>query len=265
MYRLLAGTSLVVTSNTVGTRYLSFLYQSGQEAGATIYQMLDLYNGNTADANRTFAAGLTQNGGNTGSEYDFGVNEAYSSTGVAADTAVHLFVVKFELSDVDFSDSVTVWIDPTLGAGEPAGGITVSGQNIAFDRLSISSYSGGNSAAWDEIRWSTNFDGVNFPALVAQMQAEEAKPRTKAEVIALLKERGEETATWLESLSDDFLAEQFTQPGGATATKSRFEMIMGMKEHEMHHRGQLSAYVRAAGGKVPSIYGPSADTAVATA
>ncbi len=164
MYRLLAGTSLVVTSNTVGTRYLSFLYQSGQEAGATIYQMLDLYNGNTADANRTFAAGLTQNGGNTGSEYDFGVNEAYSSTGVAADTAVHLFVVKFELSASDFSDSVTVWIDPTLGAGEPAGGITVSGQNIAFDRLSISSYSGGNSAAWDEIRWSTNFDGVTIVA-----------------------------------------------------------------------------------------------------
>lgn len=93
----------------------------------------------------------------------------------------------------------------------------------------------------------TNFDGVNFPALVAQMQAEEAKPRTKAEVIALLKERGEETATWLESLSDDFLAEQFTQPGGATATKSRFEMIMGMKEHEMHHRGQLMLIERMLG------------------
>ena len=27
----------------------------------------------------------------------------------------------------------------------------------------------------------TNFEGVNFPALVGQMQAEEAKPRTKAE------------------------------------------------------------------------------------
>lgn len=27
----------------------------------------------------------------------------------------------------------------------------------------------------------------------------------------------------------------------------------------IHHRGQLSAYLRAMGGKVPSIYGPSAD------
>ncbi len=27
----------------------------------------------------------------------------------------------------------------------------------------------------------------------------------------------------------------------------------------IHHRGQLSVYLRMAGGKVPSIYGPSAD------
>jgi uncharacterized damage-inducible protein DinB len=93
----------------------------------------------------------------------------------------------------------------------------------------------------------TSFDGVNFPALVGQMQAEEAKPRTKAELIALLRERGEATATWLESLSDEFLAEPFTQPRGTPATKSRFEMIMGMKEHEMHHRGQLMLVERMIG------------------
>ena len=29
----------------------------------------------------------------------------------------------------------------------------------------------------------------------------------------------------------------------------------------VHHRGQLSTYIRAMGGKVPSIYGPSADAA----
>ena len=31
----------------------------------------------------------------------------------------------------------------------------------------------------------------------------------------------------------------------------------------VHHRGQLSTYLRPMGGTVPSIYGPSADTAVA--
>ena len=30
--------------------------------------------------------------------------------------------------------------------------------------------------------------------------------------------------------------------------------------HSIHHRGQLSSYLRPMGGKVPSIYGPSADS-----
>lgn len=39
-------------------------------------------------------------------------------------------------------------------------------------------------------------------------------------------------------------------------------VFMGwMTKHTVHHRGQLAAYIRAAGGKVPSIYGGSADEA----
>jgi len=99
----------------------------------------------------------------------------------------------------------------------------------------------------------TSFEGINFPELVGQMQAEEQKPRTKAELIALLKERGEATASWIETLSDDFLAEPFNQPPGMTPpTKTRFEMIMGMKEHEMHHRGQLMLIQRLL-GQVPHL------------
>ena len=40
-------------------------------------------------------------------------------------------------------------------------------------------------------------------------------------------------------------------PIGTLAWFSLFDMI--------HHRGQLSAYLRPMGGKVPSVYGPSAD------
>ncbi len=40
-------------------------------------------------------------------------------------------------------------------------------------------------------------------------------------------------------------------PGGMIA-----EMMLS---DQIHHRGQLSVYLRMAGGKVPSIYGPSAD------
>jgi uncharacterized damage-inducible protein DinB len=94
----------------------------------------------------------------------------------------------------------------------------------------------------------TSFDGVNFPELVATMQAEEAKPRSKAEVIALLKQRGEEMASWVSSLDDGILGEAFRQPAGTDpAAKSRFEMIQGIKEHEMHHRAQLMTMQRMIG------------------
>jgi uncharacterized damage-inducible protein DinB len=104
----------------------------------------------------------------------------------------------------------------------------------------------GLSAVHKEKR--TSFEGVNFPEFVATMQQEEAKPRSKADVIALLKQRGEDTASWISSLDDSFLGEAFHQPAGADpATKSRFEMIMSMKEHEMHHRAQLMMIERMIG------------------
>jgi len=38
------------------------------------------------------------------------------------------------------------------------------------------------------------------------------------------------------------------------------QVLSVMLRHSVHHRGQLSTYLRPMGGKVPSIYGPSADT-----
>lgn len=40
---------------------------------------------------------------------------------------------------------------------------------------------------------------------------------------------------------------------------TRHEWIWFLLHDEIHHRGQFSIYIRMAGGKVPSIYGPSAD------
>jgi len=89
---------------------------------------------------------------------------------------------------------------------------------------------------------------VNFPELMQKFGAEEAKPRTKAEIIALRKTEGDTFASFLEGLSESFLAERVTMPpGGQPATKSRFEMLLSPKEHEMHHRGQLMVLERMLG------------------
>jgi uncharacterized damage-inducible protein DinB len=50
-------------------------------------------------------------------------------------------------------------------------------------------------------------------------------------------------------------------PGGKWEVK-RFEMAWGFLFDAIHHRGQLTTYLRAMGGKVPSIYGGSSDEPV---
>ena len=98
----------------------------------------------------------------------------------------------------------------------------------------------------------TDLQTVNFPALMQKLGAEEAKPRTKADVIAFLESEGERFATWVEGLSDEFLAQQVTMmPGSTPTTKTRFEMLLSPKEHEMHHRGQVMLMQRMLGMTPP--------------
>jgi uncharacterized damage-inducible protein DinB len=94
----------------------------------------------------------------------------------------------------------------------------------------------------------TDMKQVNFPALMQQVLAEEAKPRTKAEIVAFLKSEGDKFASFLEGLSESFLQEAVTMPPTADVpTKTRFEMLLSPKEHEMHHRGQLMTIERMLG------------------
>ena len=89
---------------------------------------------------------------------------------------------------------------------------------------------------------------VKFQELFQKFGSEEAKPRDKAQIIALLKTEGEKFASYLESLPESFLVEQVTMPPGAEpATRSRLEMLLSPKEHEMHHRGQLMTFERMVG------------------
>jgi uncharacterized damage-inducible protein DinB len=92
---------------------------------------------------------------------------------------------------------------------------------------------------------------VNFPALLQQFLADEAKPRNKGEIVALLRSSGEEFTSFVEGLSEEFLAERVTTPFGpdpaVANVRSRFEMLLAPKEHEMHHRGQLMVAQRMIG------------------
>jgi uncharacterized damage-inducible protein DinB len=92
----------------------------------------------------------------------------------------------------------------------------------------------------------TTLAGFDFSKISDAFKAEEAKPRTKAELIELLRTDGEKFAAWLGTLTPEFLAEAVTEPDGKS-TKTRFERVLSAKEHEMHHRAQLMLIERQLG------------------
>ena len=92
----------------------------------------------------------------------------------------------------------------------------------------------------------TTLAGYDFSAIGQRAAAAESVPRSKDEIIALLETEGEAFASWLESLSPEFLDEVFTDPMGGNP-RTRLEHLLGAKEHEMHHRGQLMLIERMVG------------------
>jgi uncharacterized damage-inducible protein DinB len=88
-------------------------------------------------------------------------------------------------------------------------------------------------------------EGFDFGVLLEASSAEEKRPRSKADIIELLRTEGERHVQWVEGCPASFHAEQVRFPDGTS--KSRFEMIVGNKEHEMQHRAQLTVIERLVG------------------
>jgi uncharacterized damage-inducible protein DinB len=94
----------------------------------------------------------------------------------------------------------------------------------------------------------THPDAATFRAGHAEVAKYQATLTTKAQILEALRAGGEEFASWLATLSDGTLAERVYFPEGAQPpTKTRFEMLLSPKEHEMHHRAQLMLVERILG------------------
>lgn len=107
-----------------------------------------------------------------------------------------------------------------------------------------------------------SLEGFDFGELIRKSETEEQRPRSKNEIVELLGAEGESWCQWLESLPEAALTEQVRLPGGAS--KSRFEVLLGTKEHEMHHRAQLTVIERLL-GIVPHLTRNRQTTAAAAA
>ena len=85
-----------------------------------------------------------------------------------------------------------------------------------------------------------------------------------AEAVDMYKRARKDIETKLPALSDSAWDEpgKFLVNGNAIMEMPRHGLAWMLMLDAIHHRGQLSTYLRPMGGKVPSIYGPSADTAM---
>jgi uncharacterized damage-inducible protein DinB len=95
------------------------------------------------------------------------------------------------------------------------------------------------------------FDFENMPKV----------PATKAEIITAYEEGHREMVAKVRQLTDaDFnKTVKFMVAPKTMGDVRSGDIFWTLILDSVHHRGQFSVYLRMAGGKVPSIYGPSAD------
>lgn len=99
---------------------------------------------------------------------------------------------------------------------------------------------------------------INF----ATMDYKPFEPKTTAELIEFLDKNVGEAAEALRNVSDETMLENWKMLNGekVIADMPRIAALRGfILKHIVHHRGQLSVYLRLNDIPVPPIYGPSAD------
>jgi uncharacterized damage-inducible protein DinB len=86
-------------------------------------------------------------------------------------------------------------------------------------------------------------------------------PESWDDLIAALEKAHREFGELFAATSDDDLSKtvKFMVAPKTLGDFKRIDFAWFLLHDQIHHRGQFSIYLRMAGGKVPSIYGPTAD------
>ena len=119
------------------------------------------------------------------------------------------------------------------------------------------------SPSAEQLVWTVTYE---LKALIDVVETgksewENATPPSRDEMIRMFEKWSTELLDKVAAL-DDAAQErnaQFLYQGTVVMERPTVEFLWDFMFDAIHHRGQLSAYIRPMGGKVPSIYGPSAD------
>jgi uncharacterized damage-inducible protein DinB len=86
-------------------------------------------------------------------------------------------------------------------------------------------------------------------------------PASMAEIVAQYDRQRDALSKRMQAIAEPRWNEAlpFLFEGKEVMRETGYDMAWGFLLDQIHHRGQLSTYLRPMGAKVPSIYGPSAD------
>ena len=119
------------------------------------------------------------------------------------------------------------------------------------------------SPSAEQLAWTVTYEMKALIAVVNTGKAEweNITPPSLDEMISMYEQWSSEVLEKVAALDDASQERnaQFLYQGHVVMEKPMMEFLWDFMFDAIHHRGQLSAYLRPMGGKVPSIYGPSAD------
>jgi len=130
------------------------------------------------------------------------------------------------------------------------------------DKLDLKPHERSRSAR--ELAWTFVVEEKVIAAIIAgkiDFQNLPPAPATLREILTAYENAHKEMARKVKGLRADAFNKTIPFPVGPKQMGDvrRGDVFWTMLLDGVHHRGQFSVYLRMAGGKVPSIYGPSAD------
>jgi len=119
------------------------------------------------------------------------------------------------------------------------------------------------SPSAEQLVWTVTNElkALNDVVDTGKSEWENIKPPSRDEMIRMYERWSTELLDKVAALDDASQERnaQFLYEGTVVMERPLVEFLWDFMFDAIHHRGQLSAYIRPMGGKVPSIYGPSAD------
>lgn len=135
-------------------------------------------------------------------------------------------------------------------------------KSLPADRLSYKPHERCPSA--EQLVWTLTWELRSCIAVVMENTAEwqQEPPPSFDEMLKRFEQWSEELIAAVTAMHESAWTRvaQFFVAGKVVSEQPAGQFLWFILFDAIHHRGQLSAYIRPMGGKVPSIYGPSADS-----